>query len=84
MPEARVRYTRELLDGTPTVQGRFVGPQPARFSVDGLEVARDRVEIGGRLTGNITPRLSVGIDALGDVSPERSGYAISGVLNFAW
>jgi hypothetical protein len=47
-------------------------------------VARDRVEIGARLVGSLTSRLALVLDATGDVSPDRSGYAVSGTVSYAW
>ncbi len=84
VPEAHLRYTRELLDPTPTVRAQFAGTNGGSFSVHGLDVAVDRFEVGARVVGALARDVALAVEAAADLSPVRTGYSLSGQLTFAW
>jgi len=84
VPEARLRYQRELGDDERTLDAGFAGINGGSFTVRGAEPGRDAALVGVGLTANLDPGLALFVDYDADLRSNANAHAVTGGLRFTW
>jgi outer membrane autotransporter protein len=85
VPELSVRLVRELRDRNDSINASFVGaPAAGSFSVEGVDIARNSIELGAGFKVLEGENFQVGLDFGTEINSARRSYLANVGMKYRW